>query len=31
MQGIKIHQEKLFNNFQLNNRVPSSNFYRRLK
>lgn len=31
MQGKKIYQEKLFANFQLSDRVPSSNFYRRLK
>lgn len=31
MQGKKIYQEKLFNNFQLSDRVPRSNFYRRLK
>lgn len=31
MQGKKIYQEKLFNNFQLSDRVPQSNFYRRLK
>ncbi|WP_422091655.1 IS1182 family transposase [Tenacibaculum ovolyticum] len=30
MQGKKIYQEKLFNNFQLSNRVPKINFYRRL-
>jgi transposase len=30
MQGKKIYQEKLFNNFQLSNRVPKTNFYRRL-
>lgn len=30
MQGNKIYQEKLFNNFQLSARVPSNNFYRRL-
>ena len=30
MQGTKIFQEKLFNNFQLSNRVPRDNFYRRL-
>ncbi len=27
MQGKKIYQEKLFNNFQLSNRVPKTNFY----
>ena len=31
MQGNKIYQEKLFNNFQLSTRVPKTNFYRRLK
>ena len=31
MQGIKIYQEKLFNSFQLSDRVPVTNFYRRLK
>ena len=31
MQGHKIYQEKLFSNFQLSNRVPKENFYRRLK
>ena len=30
MQGKKIVQEKLFNSFQLSNRVPKENFYRRL-
>ena len=30
MQGNKIYQEKLFNNFQLSARVPKDNFYRRL-
>ncbi|MFL0062746.1 transposase [Tenacibaculum maritimum] len=30
MQGKKIYQEKLFYNFQLNDRVPKTNFYRRL-
>ncbi|WP_026777580.1 IS1182 family transposase [Polaribacter sp. Hel_I_88] len=30
MQGTKIYQEKLFNNFQLSSRVPKTNFYRRL-
>ena len=30
MQGNKIYQEKLFNNFQLSARVPRDNFYRRL-
>ena len=31
MQGKKDYQEKLFNNFQLSDRVPETNFYRRLK
>lgn len=31
MQGKKDYQEKLFSQFQLSNRVPESNFYRRLK
>ena len=31
MQGKKIYQEKLFNNFQLSRCVPEHNFYRRLK
>lgn len=31
MQGKKDYQEKLFNSFQLSNRVPEGNFYRRLK
>jgi len=31
MQGKKDYQEKLFINFQLSNRVPETNFYRRLK
>ena len=31
MQGKKQYQEKLFNNFQLSDRVPETNFYRRLK
>jgi len=31
MQGKKIYQEKLFNNFQLSDRVPTTSFYRRLK
>jgi len=31
MQGIKGYQEKLFINFQLSERVPQDNFYRRLK
>lgn len=31
MQGFKIYQEKLFNSFQLSDRVPITNFYRRLK
>jgi transposase len=31
MQGKKDLQEKLFNSFQLSERVPQENFYRRLK
>lgn len=31
MQGKKDYHEKLFNNFQLSERVPEDNFYRRLK
>ena len=31
MQGKKIYQEKLFNSFRLSERVPETNFYRRLK
>ncbi|WP_282074113.1 IS1182 family transposase [Polaribacter atrinae] len=31
MQGKKNYQEKLFNNFQLSERVPKNNFYRLLK
>lgn len=31
MQGKKIYQEKLFSSFQLSDRVPETNFYRRLK
>jgi len=31
MQGKKEYQEKLFANFQLSERVPKHNFYRRLK
>ena len=30
MQGKKIYQEKLFNQFRLSDRVPENNFYRRL-
>lgn len=30
MQGRKIYQEKLFSSFQLSQRVPITNFYRRL-
>ena len=30
MQGKKTYQEKLFNQFQLSDRVPLTNFYRRL-
>ena len=31
MQGIKEYQEKLFVSFQLSERVPENNFYRKLK
>lgn len=31
MQGRKQYQEKLFANFQLSDRVPKDNFYRKLK
>tara|TARA_R110002167_G_scaffold344370_1_gene553842 strand:- start:124 stop:1695 length:1572 start_codon:yes stop_codon:yes gene_type:complete len=31
MQGKKEYQEKLFNSFQLSERIPKHNFYRRLK
>ena len=31
MQGKKDYQEKLFANFQLSERIPKTNFYRRLK
>ncbi len=31
MQGRKAFEEKLFTNFQLSDRVPTDNFYRRLK
>ena len=31
MQGKKHYREKLFTNFQLSDRVPQENFYRRLK
>jgi len=31
MQGKKDYQEKLFANFQLSERIPKHNFYRRLK
>lgn len=31
MQGKKIYNEKLFTNFQLSERVPEDNLYRRLK
>ena len=31
MQGKKHYQEKLFTNFQLSDRVPVDNFYRKLK
>ena len=31
MQGKKDYQEKLFTHFQLSDRIPEENFYRRLK
>lgn len=31
MQGKKDYQEKLFSQFQLSERIPANNFYRRLK
>ena len=31
MQGKKEYQEKLFAHFQLSDRIPTNNFYRRLK
>lgn len=31
MQGRKTYEEQLFTNFQLSDRVPQDNFYRRLK
>src|SRR5688572_9718912 len=31
MQGRKNYQEKLYTNFQLSDRIPPDNFYRRLK
>ncbi len=31
MQGKKTYQDKLFNSFRLSDRVPETNFYRRLK
>lgn len=31
MQGKKVYREKLFTSFQLSDRVPEENFYRRLK
>ena len=31
MQGKKEYQEKLFSHFQLSDRIPGNNFYRRLK
>lgn len=31
MQGKKHYQEKLFTNFQLSDRVPADNLYRKLK
>ena len=30
MQGKKTYQEKLFTNFQLSDRVPSDNLYRKI-
>jgi transposase len=30
MQGSKKYQEKMFTNFQLSDRIPKENFYRRL-
>ena len=31
MQGKKLFSEKLFTSFQLSDRVPEENFYRRIK
>lgn len=31
MQGKRVYQEKLFSNFQLSQKIPKDNFYRRLK
>ena len=31
MQGKKNYEPKLFNNFNLSDRIPENNFYRRLK
>lgn len=31
MQGKKVYTEKLFSNFQLSQRIPQANFYRRLR
>src|SRR5882757_388557 len=31
MQGRKAFEEKLFTNFQLSDRVPADNFYRKIK
>lgn len=31
MQGKKVYQEQLFNSFRLSDRVPPTNFYRRIK
>ena len=31
MQGKKTYQGKLFSSFQLSERIPGNNFYRRLK
>ena len=30
MQGVKEYQEKMFTNFQLSDRIPKENFYRRI-
>jgi hypothetical protein len=30
MQEKKVYQEKLFNHFQLSDRIPEDNFYRKL-
>jgi hypothetical protein len=31
MQGKKYYQPKLFNNYNLSDRIPKNNFYRELK